>query len=52
LRYAWSSLEDNALAGLIEAHAVKRQSEEAAEGIASFLEKRSARWNLDQKREV
>jgi len=30
---------------LIEAHAGKRQSSEAAEGLASFVEKRAARWN-------
>jgi len=29
---------------LIEAHAAKRQSAEAAEGFASFHEKRPARW--------
>src|SRR6516162_6691316 len=46
LRCTWSNLEDSAFTGLIEAHAAKRQSDEAAEGFASFLEKRSARWNL------
>jgi methylglutaconyl-CoA hydratase len=49
LRLAWGNLEDDAFAGLIESHAAKRQSEEAAEGFASFLEKRPARWNLAQK---
>jgi methylglutaconyl-CoA hydratase len=49
LRLAWSNLKDDAFAGLIESHAAKRQSEEAAEGFASFLEKRPARWNLAQK---
>ena len=49
LRLAWGNLEDDAFAGLIESHAAKRQSEEAAEGFASFLEKRRARWNLAQK---
>ena len=34
------------LAALIEAHALKRQSDEAAEGLASFADKRDARWNL------
>jgi methylglutaconyl-CoA hydratase len=29
---------------LIEAHAKKRQSDEAAEGLASFKEKRAAKW--------
>ena len=49
LRLAWGNLEDDAFAGLIESHAAKRQSEEAAEGFASFLEKRPARWNPVQK---
>jgi methylglutaconyl-CoA hydratase len=49
LRFAWSHLEDEAFAGLIESHAAQRQSEEAAEGFASFLEKRPARWNLAKK---
>jgi methylglutaconyl-CoA hydratase len=30
---------------LIESHAQKRQSAEAAEGLASFAQKRAARWN-------
>jgi methylglutaconyl-CoA hydratase len=47
LRYAWGNLEHSAFTRLIETHAAKRQSEEAAEGFASFLEKRSARWNED-----
>ena len=33
-----------AFEALIESHAEKRQSEEAAEGLASFAEKRSAKW--------
>jgi methylglutaconyl-CoA hydratase len=52
LRHAWSDLDESTLAGLIETHAAKRQSQEAAEGFASFLEKRPARWNLDQKPDV
>ena len=52
LRSAWSNLQDEAFNGLIESHAAKRQSEEAAEGFASFLEKRPARWNLVQKPKV
>ena len=31
-------------AALIESHAAKRQSAEAAEGLASFKEKRAAKW--------
>jgi methylglutaconyl-CoA hydratase len=45
LRSAWSNLADEMFAGLIETHAAQRQSEEAAEGLASFLEKRPASWN-------
>jgi methylglutaconyl-CoA hydratase len=52
LRSAWSNLKDDVFAELIESHAAKRQSEEAAEGLASFLEKRSARWNRAQKQKV
>ena len=52
LRSAWSNLDHDAFAGLVESHAARRQSEEAAEGFASFLEKRPARWNMAQKRTV
>jgi methylglutaconyl-CoA hydratase len=41
LRYAWGGAD---LEGLIKAHAAKRRSAEAAEGLASFVEKRPARW--------
>ena len=44
LQSAWSHLDDAAFSGLIEAHAAKRQSEEAAEGFAAFVEKRPAAW--------
>jgi len=44
LRSAWSNLDDAAFDRLIESHAVKRQSPEAAEGLASFAQKRPARW--------
>ena len=37
---------------LVESHAAQRQSEEAAEGFASFLEKRPARWNRAHKPKV
>lgn len=51
LRFAWSHLDDATLDGLIEAHAAKRQSAEAAEGFAAFIEKRPARW-IPQKTKV
>ena len=41
LRFAWGLAD---LDGLITAHAAKRRSAEAAEGLASFVEKRAARW--------
>ncbi len=49
LRLAFSNVEDEAFAGLIETHAAQRQSDEAAEGFAAFLEKRAPRWNRAQK---
>jgi methylglutaconyl-CoA hydratase len=52
LRSAWSNLDDEAFAGLIESHAARRQTEEAAEGFASFLEKRPARWKSARKPKV
>ena len=44
LRSAWSHLDDKTFTRLVESHAAKRQSSEAAEGLAAFLEKRPARW--------
>ena len=49
LRSAWSHLDDPAFAALIEAHSAKRQTDEAAEGFAAFLEKRPARYNAARK---
>ena len=44
LQSAWANLDDAAFERLVESHAAKRQSAEAAEGLASFAEKRAARW--------
>ena len=44
MRSAWSHLDEAAFSALIETHSAKRQSAEAAEGLAAFLEKRPARW--------
>jgi methylglutaconyl-CoA hydratase len=44
LRSAWGDLDASAFGELVESHAAKRQSAEAAEGLASFAEKRAARW--------
>jgi methylglutaconyl-CoA hydratase len=44
LQQAFGDLSDGAFTQLIESHAAKRQSPEAAEGLASFKEKRAAKW--------
>jgi len=44
LQSAWSHVDAAAFERLVESHAAKRQSAEAAEGLASFAEKRAARW--------
>jgi len=38
--------DDPAWTRLVRMHAAKRQTAEAAEGLASFADKRAARWNL------
>lgn len=42
--HAHSNLEASAFSRLVVAHAAKRRSLEAAEGLASFAEKRGAKW--------
>ena len=44
LRSAWAHLDEAAFTALIESHSAKRQSAEAAEGLAAFREKRPPRW--------
>lgn len=44
LDHAFGAPNADALSRLIESHAVKRQSNEAQEGLSSFAEKRPARW--------
>jgi methylglutaconyl-CoA hydratase len=44
MRAAFADLDAAAFNRLVESHARKRQSAEAAEGLASFAEKRPARW--------
>jgi methylglutaconyl-CoA hydratase len=44
LESAWGHLGEAALTRLVELHADKRQSAEAVEGLASFKEKRAAKW--------
>jgi methylglutaconyl-CoA hydratase len=41
---AWGYLDEASFTRLVELHADKRQSTEAAEGLASFKEKRPAKW--------
>ena len=43
LESAWGGFEPATLERLVKSHAAKRRSPEAAEGLASFAEKRSAR---------
>jgi methylglutaconyl-CoA hydratase len=44
LQSAWSDLDEAKFDRLIEIHARRRQSAEAAEGLLSFVEKRAAQW--------
>ena len=44
LASAWSDIDEVTFDALVEAHADKRRSAEAAEGLASFAEKRAAKW--------
>jgi methylglutaconyl-CoA hydratase len=44
LEFAWGAIDEPVLERLSAQHAAKRRSREAAEGLASFREKRPARW--------
>jgi len=44
LKRAFADLGEEEFMRLVEQHAAKRQSAEAAEGLASFAEKRAAKW--------
>jgi methylglutaconyl-CoA hydratase len=44
LQSAWGGFSRATFVGLVESHAAKRRSPEAAEGLASFAEKRAANW--------
>jgi methylglutaconyl-CoA hydratase len=46
LEHAWGNLSAKTLDRLIEHHALRRRSDEAREGLASFREKRAAAWYL------
>ena len=45
LQFAWGAVDEAVLGRLTAQHAAKRRSAEAAEGLASFVEKRAARWS-------
>lgn len=45
LESAWGGLDKPTLDALIDSHAAARQGPDAAEGLASFAEKRSAKWS-------
>jgi methylglutaconyl-CoA hydratase len=45
LEGAFGDLDEAAFTRLVERHAQKRRSAEAAEGLASFAEKRAATWS-------
>jgi methylglutaconyl-CoA hydratase len=47
LASSFGDLADDAFTQLVESHSTKRQSGEAVEGLASFTEKRPARWQPD-----
>ena len=44
LEFAWGAPGEAAFERLVRQHAAKRRGEEAVEGLASFAEKRPARW--------
>ena len=44
LEHAWSGFDSATLDALIQSHSDQRQTAQAAEGLASFAEKRSADW--------
>jgi methylglutaconyl-CoA hydratase len=44
LESAWGIVDDATFTRLVVQHAAKRRSAEAVDGLASFAEKRAARW--------
>jgi len=44
LKSAWADIDEMGFSALVESHSAKRQSAEAAEGLASFAEKRAGNW--------
>jgi len=54
LESSWGGMDidDPEFDRLVELHALKRQSNEAGEGLASFAEKRAARWRVGMDEEL
>jgi methylglutaconyl-CoA hydratase len=46
LEYAWGGFDGAAFDALVAGHAARRRTPEAAEGLASFADKRAARWQI------
>jgi methylglutaconyl-CoA hydratase len=44
LEHAWGGFDAPTLDALVQSHSDQRQTAQAAEGLASFAEKRRARW--------
>ena len=44
MEFAWGAIGEAMMSRLVAQHAAKRRSAEALEGLASFAEKRAARW--------
>ena len=44
LEHAWGGFDRETYEALVISHAKARQTPDAAEGLASFAEKRSAKW--------
>jgi len=51
IEHAWGNMTTQGFNRLVEQHAAKRRSAEAAEGIASFQQKRTASWFKAANRE-
>ena len=48
LESSWGGFDRSTFDALVRSHAAKRRSAEAAEGLASFVEKRAARWRSER----
>jgi methylglutaconyl-CoA hydratase len=48
MQFAWGGIDRATFYALAAGHGAKRRTPEAAEGLASFAEKRAARWARGQ----